>query len=122
MAAQGESTLAGPDTSVRVIADARLEDLIRKQKNLNQLHPTMPGFRIQIYFGAARQKASEIRQEFADKHANVPAYILYQQPNFKVRIGDFRTRLEAQKMLKSIEGGFMSMFIVPDDVNLPPLK
>ena len=122
MAAQGDVTLAGPDSSVKVTADARLEDLIRKQKNLNQLHPTMPGFRIQIYFGGARQKASEIRQEFADKHANVPAYILYQQPNFKVRIGDFRTRLEAQKMLKSIEGEFMSMFIVPDDVNLPPLK
>jgi hypothetical protein len=120
--AQGYQTVTGPDTAVRVMADPRLEDLIRRQKNLNQLHPTMPGFRIQIYFGGARQKASEIRQEFTDRHADVPAYVLYQQPNFKVRIGDFRTRLEAQKMLKSMEGEYLSMFIVPDDVNLPPLK
>ena len=110
------------DSTVVVIQDARLDALIKRQKNANLIKQTMPGYRIQIYFGGVRQKASEIKSAFADKHNDVSAYLTYQQPNFKVRVGDFRTRLEAQRFLKSMEGEYTTMFIVPDEVKLPPIK
>ena len=96
--------------------------MVKRQKNANLAKQTMPGYRIQIYFGSARQKASDIKSAFADKHNDVSAYLTYQQPNFKVRVGDFRTRLEAQRFLKSMEGEYSTMFIVPDEVKLPPIK
>jgi hypothetical protein len=51
----------------------------------------------------------------------VGAYIIYQQPNFKIRVGDFRTRLEAMKFLKELQLKYATAFIVRDDVKLPSL-
>ena len=115
-------TRANPDSSVIITEDARIAELMKRQKNANLVKQTMPGYRIQVYFGSVRQKASEAKLAFSEKHNNVSAYITYQQPNFKVRVGDFRTRLEAQRFLKSMEGEYTTMFIVPDEVKLPQLK
>ncbi len=117
-----EITTSDPDSALIITRDARLDELINKQKEENILNQTMQGYRIQIYFGGVRQKASEVRLDFTNRFPDVPAYLSYQQPNFKVRVGDYRNRFEAQKFLKSIEGLFPTCFIVPDEVKLPPLK
>ena len=82
----------------------------------------MTGYRVQIYFGGVRQKAAEVKQDFSSKHSDVLSYLTYSAPNFKVRVGDFSTRLEAQGFLKSIEGQYPTSFIVQDEVRLPSLK
>jgi hypothetical protein len=110
------------DSTVILTRDDRLDRLITKQKDYNTLKQTMPGYRIQIYFGGVRPKASEVKLDFSGKHSDVPSYISYTAPNFKVRVGDFRTRLEAVKFMKSIEGQYPTIFIVPDEIALPPLK
>lgn len=120
--AQTMVTKANSDSSVLIIQDMRIDSLILRQQRSNLQKQTMPGYRVQIYFGGVRQKATEIQVDFKDKHSEMPAYLVYQQPNYKVRVGDFRTRLEAQKFLKSMEGEYTTMFIVPDEVKLPPLK
>ena len=120
--AQETLTKYNADSTVVVILDSRLDAIIKRQKNANLINQTMPGYRIQIYFGSVRQKASEIKSSFTDKHPEILSYLSYQQPNFKVRVGDFRTRLEAQRFLKSMEGEYTTMFIVPDEVKLPPIK
>jgi hypothetical protein len=120
--AQTQITSYHKDSTVILTRDNRLDKLITKQKDYNTLKQTMPGYRIQIYFGGVRPKASEVKIDFSGKHPDVPAYITYSAPNFKVRVGDFRTRLEAVKFMKSIEGQYPTIFIVPDEVALPPLK
>ena len=110
------------DSSIIITKDARFDELINKQKEQNLVNQSMHGYRIQIYFGGVRQKASEVKIDFNTRYPEVQAYISYQQPNFKVRIGDFRNRYEAQRFLKDIEGLYPTCFIVPDDVKLPPLK
>lgn len=120
--AQKYVTTSDADSSVTITKDVRVDELIKKQKELNQQKQTIPGYRIQIYFGANRPKAAEIKIDFNSKHADVASYITYQQPNFKIRVGDFRTRLEAQKFLKVIEGQYATSFIVQDEIKLPALK
>ncbi len=110
------------DSSMSVIRDSRFDQLVAKQKEQNLSNQTMPGYRIQIYFGGNRQKASEAKLNFNSKFADIPAYITYQQPNFKVRVGDFRNRYDAQKMMKDLEGMYPTLFIVPEDVKLPSIK
>src|SRR5690348_586887 len=83
------------DSTLILTRNERLDKLIAKQKDGNTLKQTMPGYRIQIYFGGARQKATEIKNDFSEKHADVPSYLSYSAPNFKVRVGDFRSHLEA---------------------------
>ncbi len=120
--AQKTTTSYNEDSTISVTKDPRYDELVAKQKRQNAAVQTMPGYRIQIYFGAVRQKASEVKLEFASKYPGVPSYLTYQQPNFKVRVGDYRSRFEAQKFLKEIDGQFPSTFIVPEDVKLPPVK
>jgi len=81
----------------------------------------MAGYRVQIFFGGQRTDANQIKNEFSRMYPLVNAYISYQQPNFKVRVGDFKTRLEAMKFLKQIHPLYTTAFIVKDDVRLPDL-
>ena len=115
-------TTYNADSSLMITKDLRFDELVNKQKEENLVNQTMHGYRIQIYFGVNRQKASEIKLDFSSHYPECAAYLSYQQPNFKIRIGDFLNRYEAQKFLQEIDGLFPSSFIVPDDVKLPPLK
>ena len=110
------------DSTIILTRDERLDQLITRQKDNNTLKQTIPGYRIQIYFGGARQKAAEVKLDFGGKHPEMPSYLTYSAPNFKVRVGDFQTRMEAQKFLKNIEGQYSTAFIIPDEVKLPLLK
>ncbi len=120
--AQNYVTQSNADSSISITQDARVDDLIKKQKEINQQKQTIPGYRVQIYFGTMRQKAIEFRSEFNSLHPETASYLTYKQPNFKVRVGDFRTRLEAQKFLKNIHEQYGSSFIVTDDIKLPGIK
>ncbi|MDQ3050305.1 MAG: SPOR domain-containing protein [Bacteroidota bacterium] len=79
----------------------------------------MSGYRIQIYFGSDRTKANEVKTDFLQLFPNKGAYLIYQQPNFKIRVGDHKTRLEAMKFLKEIQSLYSAAFIVKDEVKLP---
>ncbi|HNQ62058.1 MAG TPA: SPOR domain-containing protein [Bacteroidia bacterium] len=120
--AQKLSSVAENDSALIITRDPKLVELIDKQKQENLEKQSMPGYRIQIYFGGNRQKAAEIKVEFSSRYPEVSAYLTYQQPNYKVRVGDYRSRFEAKKLLSELEGQFPTTFVVPDDVRLPPLK
>jgi len=119
--AQKNEVTSNQDSSFVLVRDVRYDDVVARQKKENLLHPTIPGYRIQIYFGVNRPKASEVKLDFANRFPDLPAYLTYQQPNFKVRVGDFRNRYEALQFMKNIEGLYPTVFVVPDEVRLPPI-
>jgi cell division protein FtsN len=47
----------------------------------------------------------------------VRSYVSYTQPNYRVRVGDFRTRLEAQKFLNELRKQYSSLFIFAERIN-----
>jgi hypothetical protein len=47
--------------------------------------------------------------------------VSYVEPNYKVRVGDFRTRMEAEKLLQELKGKFTSLFIIPGKINPPKI-
>ncbi|MFN8145229.1 MAG: SPOR domain-containing protein [Bacteroidia bacterium] len=120
--AQKTITTANSDSSILITRDPRLDELVDRQKQVNLEKQSMPGYRVQIYFGGNRPKASEVKLDFNSRFPDIPAYLTYQQPNFKVRVGDFRNRYEAQKLLKQLEGKYPTTFVVPDEVKLPSLR
>jgi hypothetical protein len=74
---------------------------------------------VQIYFGPGRQAAYDAQAKFMNDYPEVPTYISYTEPNFKVQVGDFRTRLEAQKLQSELTDMFTSLFIIPTKINPP---
>jgi hypothetical protein len=102
-------------------ADSLTNLLVDRHKKVNAAKMSMPGYRIQIYFGSERSKANEIKSDFTGGFPQTSAYLVYHQPNFKVRVGDFRTRLEAMGFLKKLGDRYTTAFIVQDEVKLPEL-
>jgi len=107
--------------SLTMNADAGVAKLQSKYIELNKLKQSSAGFRIQIHFGNEREKAKEIKTKFLQTFTDIPAYDSYQSPNFRVRVGDFRSKLEASKYLKQISAAFPSSFIVTDNIKYPKL-
>lgn len=111
----GNYTLSG---QIDFIVDSRI-------KNLDELkieHPSkQDGYRVQIYFGN-RDTAREKRSEFLSNYPHHSAYISYLAPNFRLRVGDFRTRLESEKFKNEIARNYPGSYIVKDKIELPPLE
>lgn len=95
-----------------IIQDYRIEKLVKKYTICYQLD----GYRIQIYSGSKNQPAKKARLKFNQKYKGVNAYEDYYQPYFKVRVGDFKTKLEALKFQKEIIKDFPDCYIVKDKI------
>lgn len=102
---------------ITIIADPRIKSLdLKKAENPTKLD----GYRVQIFFGD-RGKAQEMRGEFIRKYPNTKAYISYLAPNFRLRVGDFRTRIESEKFKNEVNRSFPGSYIVKDKIELPVL-
>ncbi len=83
------------------------------------------GYRIQIYFGNgknARKKSNDARVKFITENPDIKAYIIYDNPYFKVRVGDYRNKSEALFVLEKIKEQYADAFIVPDIINVEKEK
>lgn len=103
---------------VEFVQDNKVEELLNKHIEINSKAP-IKGYRVKIHFGSDKNKAREIKGNFIAKFPDVPAYEKYDQPNFNIRVGDFRTKLEAYKFLKEVQVEFPSAFLVQDEIELP---
>jgi hypothetical protein len=116
------SQTAPADTGkVEVIQDYKIKELLSKHSEVNS-KSNLKGYRIKIHFGSDKTKAREIKSKFILRFPDVPAYEKYDQPNFNIRVGDFRTKLDAYRFLKEVQAEFPSAFIVQDDIELPKIE
>ncbi|MGL4596946.1 MAG: SPOR domain-containing protein [Bacteroidia bacterium] len=111
-------TAASDSLQRGVDADARTTELVNKHAEINAKGKTK-GYRVQIYFGVDNAKAKEVKSKFLSSYGtDAHGYVVYDLPNFKVRVGDFRTRMEAYRFLKKIKADFPSAFIVESEIEL----
>jgi hypothetical protein len=77
------------------------------------------GFRIQItsYAGAnSKVSIEKIATQFASQFPDIPCYKSYFEPNFRLRVGDYRTKFEAYKALRKISLAFSGAFVLKEQV------
>lgn len=95
------------------------EQHISSNKNLEG---KLKGYRVQIFFDSgnnSRIQATNIRNEFASRFPKVSTYIIFKEPNFRVRVGDFRTRSDARGFQQTISVLYPQSFVVKDDIYYP---
>ena len=83
------------------------------------------GFRIQITsFSGVNSKtliegtADQFKQQFPDIHCS----ITYSEPNFRLRVGNFRTKIEAYYVLQKIAPFFQGAFVLKDQIEFKSLE
>lgn len=112
-------------SSVQIsLSDARIENLVTKSIELDSKSLEFEGFRIQIasVSGVGSQsKAREIQAQFIQQYPEIPSYLEWDLPNFKVRVGDFRTRAEAEGAVIQLKKNFPGAYVVGDHIKFPKL-
>jgi hypothetical protein len=100
-----------------------LDQLIESYKKVNYTSTGVDGYRVQIFSESgnnAKEHAQQSLSEFNQSNAGInSAYLIYQQPNFKVRCGDYRTKAEARRLLKQLSGQYPGAYIVKDNIKIP---
>lgn len=116
-AARATAQEAGGKLNVRFMT-ASLDSLVRYSAQSNANQTTLDGFRIQIYSGSgvtSKNDAAETQARFMKMHPEEKAYIIYNAPFWRVRVGDYRTRSEALRLLNKLGGSFSGSYIVRDN-------
>jgi hypothetical protein len=84
----------------------------------------MQGFRVRIFFDnkqTARSESEEIVMQFSEIHPGIPVYRVYENPYFKVTVGDFRTKSDAIRFMNGIRRTYPQAFITRETIAYPTL-
>lgn len=105
-----------------IVKDDRVDELVSKHIQVNQNLRFIDGFRIQVYSDSgnnSKTRAQQMKEELEARFPGLGVYISFKSPNYKVRVGDFRTRLDAQRFLNELVADYPNAFIITDQINLP---
>lgn len=84
-------------------------------------NPGLQGFRVQIYNGT-RQEALRYRRLSLQTFPEYDPYTVYESPEYRIQLGNFRTRLEAERFLKRVKKHFPGSFVIRSEIYFPKLK
>lgn len=102
--------------------DPAIDTLINRYILYNRGIGGIKGFRIQIYSSSdknAKEESGKIIARFTTEFPNMPEpYVLFDKPAYyKIRVGNYRSRVEGTKNLLMIRKVFPDAYLVPDIIN-----
>jgi hypothetical protein len=107
--------------SVVVRKDPRVDSLVQKQIEINELttrdaRRNVPGFRIQVVSSPDRNKVYAAKVKVYEEFPDLKPYLIYQAPNYKLKVGNFQTQEEAEQALQQLSRLFPSGLYVIRDI------
>ncbi len=108
-----------------VFQDEKISFLLHAHREAMMDRLGIPGFRVHLYMDSgnrARLNTQHEQAAFEEKYPDQAAYIIYEEPYFKLRAGDFRTRLDARRFLEKIRRDYPAAYIVVDLINYPEMN
>lgn len=109
------------DTLISILQQKRLDFVSEGESEVVERKAgtkgTALGFRVQIYTGTSRDGAYAAQNQFRRIHPEISTYVSYTQPNYRVKVGDFRSRGEAQALMRALSKDF-NVFLFTEQVNV----
>jgi SPOR domain len=106
--------------------DPRVDSLIKKQIQINEIttrdsRRNIPGFRIQVASSNDRNTVFNVKTKIYQLYPELKPYLIYQPPNYKLKVGNFKTQEEADPYLQKLTQNFPSgVYLVPDIIEVKP--
>ena len=94
---------------VEITGDVKVSELVKKHIEFNERMRTVPGYRVQIAALSgpnSRNQAFELKQKFKEEFPEVEVYIIFTEPNFRVKVGDFTSKLDAFVFMQRIKDSY----------------
>ena len=101
------SIILAQEAKVTVNQPNAINTLLEFKKDIK----TVDTFKIQIYSGNSSFVAEKIKSEFRQSYSEWPTEMVFQTPNYKIWVGNFRDRLEADRALLRVKKNYMNAFI-----------
>ncbi len=100
----------------RHTVNAKVDQVLDSIDRFNLTRRFVDGYTIQIYSGQKKEDALSASKKLMESYTDLKTNIQYQQPKFKVTVGKYFTRLEAQKDLLRLKRLFSSSILVPERI------
>lgn len=104
--------------------DPQIENLVQLHIDYNEEFPLIDGYRIQLIMRAgntALDEANQIRDEFEENYPEINTYVTFREPYYRLRVGDFRTRLEAMEFMEKLKRSYPQAWVIKDKIIFPEL-
>ena len=88
----------------------------------NNAGKKLSGYRIRVYFDngqSARTRSEAIARSVSNAFPGIGVYRTFESPNYKVTVGDFRTRDDALKVYHSLKSSYPTAIILKETINYP---
>lgn len=110
-----ENTKTG---EVNLKVDRRVNGLIEYNAKSGEID----GYRVQIFFDKSKDNTDREKAKFKTRYGHeIECYVEYKAPNYRIKVGDFRTEIEAENFKQDLLGVFPTAFVVKDKIKLPRL-
>ena len=113
-------------SQVEIAKDHRLDLLIAKQEELNKKvyldnNRTASGYRILVVNTNDRKKAMDVKSTLMRDFPEHKTYLIYQSPYFKIQIGNFRKREDAESLRKQVTRLYPTgVIVIPSTIEVRP--
>jgi archaellum biogenesis ATPase FlaH len=91
--------------------DPKFEQLLSEKRKINTSLILNDSYKIQIFNGSS-ENAKKILSEFKKEFAAIEGTIIFNTPNYKVWVGNFRTRIEAERNLSAIKERYKNVLLI----------
>ena len=99
------------DQNITVNQDPKFEQLLNEKRKINASLTVNDSYKIQIFTGSS-ENAKKTLNEFRLEFKEIDATIVFNTPNYKVWVGNFRTRIEAEKTLSEINNRYKNVLLI----------
>ena len=112
----------GAAAQVEIIGGSSVQAMI-DNRVIHADTTNISGYRIQLFFGNDRAEAQKTQAKFNQLFPewSDESYIVYYDPNWRVRVGNFYRKIDAQPMMKTLQAEFGNVFLIRDKITLPAL-
>jgi len=105
------SQVFGQDTLVQINQDSKIEQLVAIKKELDSERYNAQYFAIQLYYGNYTA-AQNIVRGFSEKFEEIETSLVFETPNYKVRVGRFKDINKANILLEEIKKTYPGAFLL----------
>ncbi|MBZ4041771.1 SPOR domain-containing protein [Flavobacterium hibisci] len=99
------------DQNITLNQDPKFEQLLNDKRKINTSISTNDTYKIQIFSGKS-EEAKKTLSNFKREFNNIDGTIIFNTPNYKVVVGNFKTRIEAERNLEEIRKKYKSVFLI----------
>jgi tRNA A37 N6-isopentenylltransferase MiaA len=99
------------EQNITLNQDPKFEQLLNDKRKINTSISTNDTYRIQIFSGKS-EEAKKILSSFKREFNPIDGTIIFNTPNYKVLVGNFKTRIEAERNLEEIKKKYKSVFLI----------